>query len=750
MQPELDPSLTQDFLTEAAELIQQLDTDLVRLESTPGGPESRDLLSSIFRALHTVKGAAGFLNLAPLTRFAHAAEDALNCLRKGDVAVSPEVIDALLQSVDVLRAMTAALSQGRPLPECGPKLMDQLHAISRAHAGPEGQAAKPAPTVDPAAVAQGRRLSLPSQKLDLLSFMVADLRDTSEQMGQSLARAASTANRAEAAAELEPVALAMRKTLDFFDLPELAALMDLFAAAAHALPELNEAAARQLLPRLAAVRHLIELQAPALDGQVALSWPLDTLAQRIELLTAGGTLPADAPGDHGGDVRRVLAIDGVMPGGPASAGTGAIESPAPQAPNDDRRGGDRRADDRAPSSGPAADQTIRVEVARLEALLNLVGQLVLNKNRFLGITRRMRASALPHDAIEELAGAANELDRLTGNLQMGVMRTRMQPMSKLFERYPRVIRDIARATSKQIELEIHGKETEVDKTVLELLADPLVHILRNSADHGIETPEVRTGSGKPVTGTIRLRAQHQGSHVRVEVSDDGKGLDREMLGRKAVEKGLATAEQVAGMTEQQVFQFIFAAGFSTAETVSDLSGRGVGMDVVRNNVSKLGGAIHLSSVKGRGTTIEVLIPLTVAIMPAMVVGVGPQLYAIPLTTITEIVRPQPQALHSVAGRPVMTLRKTVLPLVDLRDRLGEPKAEIAAGANGPSTFAVVVSVGSHRAGLVVDRLIGQQEVVIKPLDDQYTSGGPFSGATIREDGDVSLILDVPRLLCDAA
>jgi len=318
----------------------------------------------------------------------------------------------------------------------------------------------------------------------------------------------------------------------------------------------------------------------------------------------------------------------------------------------------------------------------------------------------------------------------------------MQPLAKLFDRYPRVIRDIARATNKDIDLVISGKETEVDKSVLELLADPLVHMIRNSADHGIESSAVRSESGKTARGTISVTAHHQGSHVRVEVSDDGKGIDPVVIGRKAVEKGLVTQVVLDTLTTDQIIQFIFAPGFSTAETVTDLSGRGVGMDVVRTNVHRMGGTIDVSSDVGRGARVEILIPLTVAIMPAMVVGVGADHYCIPLQTITEIVRSDTGGKRSIAGQPVLHLRDEVLPLIELRRALDGGAAPDAEAGR----FAVIVRSGAEKAGLVVDRLVGQQEIVIRPLEDDFEQGGPFSGATIRDEGDVSLILDVNRLM----
>jgi two-component system chemotaxis sensor kinase CheA len=764
MAADMDPSLIQDFLTEAAELIEQLDADLVKLEHAQGD-ELVELLNGAFRALHTIKGAASFLALKSITTFAHAAEDALNRLRKGDVKITPVIMDAMLKSADVVRGMIQQLSDGQEI-EPGPAdLIDQLHAIAQqsgevieATSSPAAEPeAAPAVTVPEAEEKSSlppgvRLLNLAADKADLLPFMRSDLDESIQKIEQALTLGRDADTRAEVAMILTAVSDDILKTADFFGLDNLRQLYVVVAAAGSKFAQVNEANLDELIIRLQAVTHLTTLQSNALEQSHILDWPIATLLERIGLLITGRPLGSDVAGKHNNDIETVLKLDGVI-ASPAEAVSNpapteaAVETSSTPAVHEEAPA---KADTPAPSrsnnsnhGNSMAEATIRVEVDRLESLLNLVGQLVLSKNRFLALSRKLRDHQLPLEFHEDMTSAASDLDRLTSELQMGVMRTRMQPLAKLFDRYPRVIRDVARMTGKDIQLEIVGKETEVDKSVLELLADPLVHILRNSADHGLEQPEQRKAAGKPTRGTIRLVAEQQGSHIRVAVIDDGKGMDRKIIGKKAVEKGLATAEQVEAMSDEEVFRFIFAAGFSTAETVTDLSGRGVGMDVVRTNVNKMNGVVSVQSVKGQGTTVEILIPLTVAILPAMVVGVGNHLYAIPLTCILEIVRPEMHSMHSVAGKPVMTLRESVLPLIDLHSRLGEPVPPKS------SRFAVVVAVGSQRAGLIVDRLIGQQEVVIKPLDDKYTSGGPFSGATIREDGDVSLILDVIQLVRQA-
>ena len=768
---EMDPSLLQDFLTESAELIEQLDADLVKIEaasSAGDAAELQNLCNSAFRALHTIKGAASFLSLTNVTTFAHAAEDALNRLRKGDVAVTPVVMDALLQAADVVRRQIEALCAGEPPVEGPQELIERLHGIAEGAAAETTAAGEPqalhvaaeaadstsTATAVATATASSRPLQLGPQKLDLLEFMVTDLQEYSKQIDSALDQLRNDATRVDATHHLAEIADSMVKTAEFFELDDLTRAVKALADVAPKLNEAQGAILDEIIIRIRGLKHLVDEQAKALIERKALHWPLETLINRLQSLASGVALDLDVLGQHHNDVLTLLALDGAV-GAPAAAVAApaeaqpiestaaplAIASEGVPAIDDEASRTTKAAKAETTGSGASAgEQTIRVEVSRLESLLNLVGQLVLNKNRVLALTRGLRDVDIPHETAEQFNAAAGDLDRLMSELQVGVMRTRMQPLAKLFDRYPRVIRDVARMTDKKISLEIEGKDTEVDKSVLELLADPLVHILRNSADHGVEMPAKRREAGKPEEGTIRLSAEHQGSHVRVAITDDGKGLDREVIGRKAVEKGLTTPELLVQMPDQDVFRFIFEAGFSTAEKITDLSGRGVGMDVVRTNIAKLNGAVNIESVKGQGTTIEILIPLTVAIMPAMVVGVGKHLYCIPLQCVVEIVRPEASEVHTVAGQRVMKLRDSVLPLVDMQKRLLEAKLEDSG------RFAVVVGAGGHRVGLVVDKLVGQQEIVIKPLDDVYTQGGPFSGATIREDGEVSLILDVVQLV----
>ncbi|MEM9884128.1 MAG: chemotaxis protein CheA, partial [Planctomycetota bacterium] len=713
------------------------------------------ICNSCFRALHTIKGAAGFLGLEPVIEFAHAAEDALNRLRKGEVAVSAKVMDLLLQSADVVRGQIEQLAAGTAPDAADPALIAALNAIGSEDAPTGTGTSVPVSDDDqtsenPEETSGGKPLDLGPQKMDLIEFMVTDLQDYAGQLGETIDQLRNDATRAEAAEQLGEIADNLVKTADFFELDDLTAVCQLMLDVAPKLNDLGPEPLAEAVVRLRAAEWILAQQAEGLAQSRVLSWPIATFVKRLSQAAEGADLSPDVAAKHGDDLDRLLQLDGILPPEVATPQTeapkeppadvaGKIEPAKPQ-PAKPKANKEPAAKAAAPSGGQQVEQTIRVEVGRLESLLNLVGQLVLNKNRVVALSRSVGEADIDHELNESFAEAAGDLDRLTSELQVGVMRTRMQPLAKLFDRYPRVIRDIARHTDKKINLEIVGKDTEVDKSVLELLADPLVHILRNSADHGIEPPEVRAESGKAEAGTITLTAEHQGSHVRVAIADDGKGLARSVIGGKAIEKGLVNRDTLDKMPDEEVFRFIFEAGFSTAAAVSDLSGRGVGMDVVRTNINKLNGQINIASAEGDGTTIEILIPLTVAIMPAMMVESDEDQYAIPLQSIVEIVRPEDTTISTIQGQRVVRLRDSVLPLIDLRDRLGQDRRP------PEGRFAVVVRVGGQQVGLMVDRLIGQQEIVIKPLDDDYTQGGPFSGATIREDGRVCLILDVNELV----
>ena len=762
----LDPEIMQDFLTESGELLEQVEGDLVSLEQSPTDPE---LLNKIFRALHTIKGSASFMALTSLVRVAHAAESALNAARNNAVRVDRSAMDLFLQAVDTIKIQMSQLGAGQTLVEPSEELVAGLTALGEGRSASAGAtpAAGPTPAPSsPAANAQTppaaasletaeRDLLLPENKRDLLEFLVADVDETLGKVSNLLEQLRQDAMREAAASALCDLSESLTKSVDFFEIEPMTRLARaLHDFGAHAA-DLDHETAERCVPAAGTVASLLRSQIDAVRRGKLREQDLEPViaalrdATDAENQSARNVAPqpsADVPkaAPAAATEAEITPAASAPPAIPAPAA--ASSSPREQAPAPRAAKGEP-APEAATGAAAAVEQTIRVEVGRLEQLMNLVGELVLQKNRILALGRQVvQERSLAQGLKESVILSAEGLDRVAADMQLAVMRTRMQPLDKLFGKYPRLIRDLARKTNKKIELVIEGGETEVDKSVIDELGDPLIHLLRNSADHGIEAPEDRVRAGKSESGTIRLVASHEGSHVRLLIMDDGKGLHREKIGAKAVERGLVKESELAGLSDREVFGFIMLPGFSTAEKVSDLSGRGVGMDVVKTNIEKLKGTIDLHSKPGEGTTIEIKIPLTVAILPAMMVGVGREIYAVPLTNILEIVKPEARYVSTIGERPVMRLRDTVIPLFNAAELFSLPPD--ASGNPVEVPFALVLSMGEKTVGLLVTRLIGQQEIVIKPLDDVEGSRrpGPVSGATVRDDGGVSLIVDVVELM----
>lgn len=722
----LDPEILQDFLTESGELLEQLENDLVILEKDASDPE---MLNKAFRALHTIKGSASFLALTNLVTIAHAAESALNAARNRVVRVDRAMMDLLLQAIDIVKRQMQQVRGGEDLVAAPGELVSALAALGEgrqsgtpATRAPATSVPAPAAQAAPSPSASGSdTLMLPPEKAELVTYLVADAESSLTAIRGLVESIKAAPDPTKAVGGLPEQAEGLAKAVDFFGLEDLTNLCKLVAQMADALGEQMPDRAPPVVECLDNAVSLLESQIGVLKAGRLAPIDLAALRQRLHAALEGEAHAAPAPS-----------------AAPALAALGSTAAPA-AAPVDAKKPGAEKTSDKL---APGGDNTIRVEVGRLETLMNLVGELVLQKNRIAALTRKLASGQDGHELGEALGLAAGGLDRVTGDIQTAVMRTRMQPLDKLFGKYPRLIRDLSSKTGKQMRLVIVGGDTEVDKSVMEELGDPLVHLLRNSADHGLELPDERTKNGKPPEGTITLRASHEGSHVQVQIHDDGRGLSRERIGKKAVERGLCTDEQFAALSDKEAWAFIFEAGFSTADKVSDLSGRGVGMDVVRTNIRKIKGTIDLFSQPGKGTSVTIHIPLTIAILPAMMVGVGKETYAIPLGNILEIVKPQPKDVYTIGEHPVMRLRDSVLPLIPATDVL-----EYSVEPKPATPFAVVLAMNEKRVGLMVSRLIGQQEVVIKPLDGVMgRKSGAVSGATVRDDGGVSLIVDVSDLM----
>jgi two-component system chemotaxis sensor kinase CheA len=744
-----DQEILKDFLTESSELLEQLEADLVVLEGTP---HDLELINRVFRALHTIKGSASFLALTNLVKVAHAAEGALNAARNQAIVVDAPMMNLLLEAADVIKGHMTQLTEGTVLSEPRAELVAKLSALAEGQGGGHGtpQRTQPqasAPATPSAGGSDGPRvrpLQLGSGKTDLFEFLVSDLDETLAKVQGGIDTLAkdATAQSGALADQCEQLA----RAVEFFECEQMSELARAVGEAAGKMPAGQTRTS--VLPAMQRIMQMLCEQAAGIKVKEvreltigdALHALEDALEGRPVVAPTSSTTEGSAQHEAPAAVPVAAQASTLQP--PQSAGQSAAQATTQPAKEEGEK------------KSSVGENTIRVEVSRLEALMNLVGELVLQKNRVFALSRKLaiagttasqvegKASVDHGELTEAMSMAAGSLDRVTSDIQVAVMRTRMQPVDKLFGRYPRLIRDLANKTGKKINLVIEGGETEVDKSVIEELGDPLVHMLRNSCDHGLEGPEERVKAGKGDCGTITIRASHEGSHVRIVIADDGRGLNRERIAKKAIEKSLFSAEQIQAMSDHEVYQIIFEPGFSTAEKVSDLSGRGVGMDVVRTNIQKLKGSIALSSVPGKGTTLNITIPLTVAILHAMMVAVGEEIYAVPLSGILEIVRPADTHTSTIGGHPVMKLRDSLLPLINGAQLFDHPQA-----SDVQTPFAVVLHLGDKRVGLLVTRLIGQQEVVVKPLDDTLAHGKrAVSGATVRDDGGVSLIVDIAELV----
>ena len=628
--------IMEDFLIEAFELIEQIDHDLVELEANP---EDLELLNRIFRVAHTVKGSSSFLNFDVLTELTHHMEDVLNKARKGELKITPDIMDVVLESVDMMKGLLESIRDNG----------------SDAAAG-----------------------------IDIKNICVR-LTQISEGEAPSAAAEAPAAPVPEPVKEPEPV-----------------------APAEEAAPEVSDAELSKLS-----------------DSEVE---------AEIERLLKVRKAEDQA--------RR--ASKGIAPKSPEeiAPATSAASAPAPKPAPSRERDADKKVPAASSNSAVAQEQTIRVEVKRLDHLMNLIGELVLGKNRLLKIYDDVEERYEGEKFLEELNQVVSSLSLVTTDIQLAVMKTRMLPIAKVFNKFPRMIRDLSRELGKQIDLEISGEETELDKSIVEEIGDPLVHIIRNSCDHGIEDPETRKAMGKPEKGLVQLKAYNEGNHIVVEIVDDGKGLDADMLKAKSIEKGIITEREADAMSEKEAFGLIFKPGFSTAAKVTNVSGRGVGMDVVKTNIEKLNGIIDIESEVGKGTVMKLKIPLTLAIIQSLLVGTQEEFYAIPLASVLETVRVPIDDIYTIDGKNVLRLRDEVLSLVRLSDVFGVNKVF----DGGDQTYVVIIGVAEAKLGIIVDTLVGQEEIVIKSMGDYLQNIPGIAGATIRGDGRVTLIIDVGAMM----
>ena len=685
MSLDADDEILQDFLVEASEIVERLGEELVDLEQRP---EDSDLLNSIFRGFHTIKGGAGFLAIAPLVDTCHRAEDVFNVLRQGQRPVTPDLMDAVLQALDVVNEMMDLIRDGEMPAPVDPELLRTLEAFAEpgeadmAKAAVAEQPVAPEPVTEPEPAA-----SAAPGGADMTEEEFEALLDELHGKGKTVGGTNPT--------EAEPSKAAASGSGDEITDDEFEALLDELhgkgkhaGAPAGSKPTAKKPAARKTAARKTATR------------KRAAKKPAVKSSEKVQ-----------AP---------VAAAKPAAPVEPAKA----AEKPADAS--------------RSVAKATQAETTVRVDTQRLDDIMNMVGELVLVRNRLSTLKSAM--------ADEELANAVGNLDVVTADLQLSVMKTRMQPVKKVFGRFPRVVRDLARNLKKEVDLVLHGEETDLDKNLVEALADPLVHLVRNSVDHGVESPEEREQLGKPRRGSVVLSAAQEGDHIVLSIEDDGKGMDADVLRRKAVEKGMMDEDAAARLDDKECYNLIFHPGFSTKTEISDVSGRGVGMDVVKTRIAQMNGSVEIDSAMGKGSKITIKLPLTLAILPTLMVVLGQQPFALPLASVVEIFNLDLSRTNTVDGQLTIRVRNRALPLFYLSSWLISGGTTRAGEDEERQGHVVVVNVGGVQVGLVVDFLVGQEEVVIKPLGALLQGLEGMAGATITGDGKIALILDVPGLM----
>ena len=721
-----DEEILQDFLVEAGEILEQLSEQLVELESRP---DDMNLLNAIFRGFHTVKGGAGFLQLNELVECCHIAENVFDILRKGSRRVDSELMDVVLEALDAVNGMFTEVRERVELTPATPQLLAALARLAEPASAVELAAvAAPEPQVAPEAEAEGDITDNEfEQLLDALAEPVPAVEaaplaasgdeitdDEFEALLDQLHGKGQFVAPAEEAAPAPVAAAVAAASGDEITDDEFEALLDQLHGKGQFVAGNDEPAAVVAPSAESSSENITDDEFEALLDQ------LHGKGKFVEPAAAASVAPAPAAA-----VAKPAESKPVAKPTPAPAPVAAKVEPA------------KSAAPAAAADKPAASEaetTVRVDTARLDEIMNMVGELVLVRNRLVRLGS--------NSGDEAMAKAVSNLDVVTADLQTAVMKTRMQPIKKVFGRFPRLVRDLARNLKKEINLELVGEETDLDKNLVEALADPLVHLVRNSVDHGIESPEQREANGKSRSGKIILAAQQEGDHILLSISDDGNGMDPDVLRAKAVEKGVLDRDAADRLSEAECYNLIFAPGFSTKAEISDVSGRGVGMDVVKTKISQLNGIINIYSAKGQGTKIVIKVPLTLAIMPTLMVMLGNQAFAFPLVNVNEIFHLDLSRTNVVDGQEVVIVRDKALPLFYLKRWL----IHSAAHEEQREGHVVILSVGTQRIGFVVDQLVGQEEVVIKPLGKMLQGTPGMSGATITGDGRIALILDVPSML----
>ena len=722
-----------DFMEEAKENTYSLTTGLLELEKNPD-EQHDELVNDLFRFFHNLKGNSGIIGFAEVNSLTHEAETLLNSVRKNEYPVSSALVDLLLLVVDTLDALVTSIdisaSRVSPLdPE------DLLIKLRQAVAGgavelPESlrnqdvQPAAPSEQARPAPSAQDAQAA--SEELEKITAFKSTIAQQKALLDEALQGFKTDGTNLTYADAMYRALSTVQSSCSFMGLDEIKSYTERTANIVKQGREtgLDFSMMADLLEQECAI--IIDMVGNAIPGleaalpaappavQPVVETPMEQTAQALE------AIPPSA--------------EKVEPPAPA-----ASAAPAPKPAAAQGNAASNKAPAKQEENTAKTSSTIRVDHEKLDHLMNLIGELIINRNRYTMISRQLEASD-KHDIgliAQNLSETTYAMARISDDLQDTIMKVRMVPVASVFSRFPRLVRDLSRKSGKDVDLVVEGEETELDKSVVEVIGDPLVHLIRNSMDHGIEPDEIRRTTNKPPKGTVWLRAFYRGNSVAIEIEDDGKGIDPEVMRQVAVRKGVITAEEAKLLDDREAIELIFAPGFSSAEVITDISGRGVGMDVVRTNIKNLKGSIGIQSEVGKGTKFTLLLPLTLAIIDALMVNVAQEMYAIPLDAVSETTKIEAHRLTDVKGRKAVTLRGEVLGIVSLAELLGLP----CNMAQQEMLSVVVIQDNERRLGLVVDRLLERQEIVIKPLSSYLGDLKGISGATIMGDGSVILILE---------
>lgn len=724
-----DPSFYEDFLVEAGEHFEQIEQNFLVLEENPG---DLDILNGIFRSVHTIKGASGFLGLAKVQSLAHVGENVLDDLRKGRMAVTPVVMELLFETVDALKTLVNDVrinlrKSGEPADPDTSDLINRLEGLRSAgatatahHAPPEEGGAIVWPEELKKLDTESRNVI--QENIDQGCELIALVVELFPEILGTAFNPLSMVTMADLVGRLVQSSTLIRPENVDLDTFELRAFpFDLFLVIR---PSGSVEEVQKIFNSVKNVRITYYLCSregvKALPGEAKLE---DRKASRPALPASASNANLNAKSE----TENLSA-------GPVLAQAEAVVKKAPSS-----------AESKVEKAG---SDTIRVSQAKLDAFMNTVAELIISKTMINHVVERLELEVTEGTGsglVKELRKASIYLDQVSKEIQASVLGIRMVPVKTIFSKFPRMLRDLAKSCGKKIDLQMVGEDTEIDKSLIEELGDPLIHLIRNSADHGVEMPDVRVKAGKSETGTVILRAKHEGDTVVVEIEDDGKGIDPAIIRKKAVEKGVITQDKADALTDEEIINIIFLPGFSTATIVSDISGRGVGMDVVRSNVRKLNGNVGVTSVVGKGSIFTLRLPLTLAIIDALLMRSGGQVFALPGTAVEETLLVERRSLSHLTKRKAINLRGEVLGVTRLRDLLHFSGEDEGLGIE-EELPVVVISTSGRRMGLIVDAFIRRQEMVIKPLAPYLASLPGISGASILGDGGVVLILDPAELM----